>query len=162
MSAVSAIDRIHSTRVQRDDGMVIIARADYATLYAMALRGGGMSPLPRASTEDAIHNGAIDKAIGVVRESQFQDAEKLAFRIHALKEGEGIAPNHRPSYYDAPNGIRFEDVVNGFGLGPWAAFVVKYVIRAGKKGPALADLNKARECLEIEIARCARESEAAR
>ena len=67
------------------------------------------------------------------------------------EDAAAAAPSHRPSYYDAPNGVTYERIVNGFGLGPWEADVLKYILRAGKKGPALADLNKARESIDNAI-----------
>lgn len=39
-------------------------------------------------------------------------------------------------------------VWQAFSLDPWAASAVAYILRAGKKGPALEDLQKARHYLD--------------
>jgi len=62
--------------------------------------------------------------------------------------------NH-PSHYLAGNGIEAIDVIESFQLNFHLGNVVKYLLRAGKKGPALDDLKKARWYLDREIARCA-------
>jgi|GEM_PF-5029393 len=60
------------------------------------------------------------------------------------------AVNH-PAHYQGANGIEAADVIDDFSLGYWLGCVVKYVLRAGRKGDALEDLKKARWCLEREI-----------
>lgn len=46
------------------------------------------------------------------------------------------------SYYDG-DGLGMRDVVEAWGLGKHLGDVVKYILRAGKKGPVLPDLEKA-------------------
>lgn len=55
-----------------------------------------------------------------------------------------------PSYY-ACNGIQAIDVIEAYGLGFNLGNVVKYVLRAGKKGVATEDLSKAMWYLSREI-----------
>lgn len=62
-------------------------------------------------------------------------------------------PINRPAHYIAPNGLESIDVIEGFGLGFHLGNVVKYVLRAGRKGSAVEDLRKARWYLDREIAR---------
>lgn len=51
--------------------------------------------------------------------------------------------NH-PPHYKAPNGLEAIDVIEGFGLGFHRGNAVKYLLRAGKKGDATQDIQKAR------------------
>lgn len=60
--------------------------------------------------------------------------------------------NH-PPHYKAGNGLEAIDVIEGFGLGFHLGNVVKYLLRADRKGAALQDLCKARWYLEREIDR---------
>lgn len=60
------------------------------------------------------------------------------------------AVNH-PPHYKAANGIEVIDVVEGFELNHRLANVVKYVLRADRKGAALQDLKKAKFYLDREI-----------
>jgi hypothetical protein len=64
-----------------------------------------------------------------------------------------VDPVHRPGHYQGANGMEVFDVVEAFGLDGSAYLfnVVKYVLRAGKKGSALEDLKKARVYLDREI-----------
>lgn len=59
--------------------------------------------------------------------------------------------NHPPHY--AGNGLEAIQVIEGFSLGFHLGNVVKYVLRAGRKGQAIEDLQKARWYLDREIAR---------
>ena len=52
------------------------------------------------------------------------------------------------------------DVWEEYGLDPWLANCVKYLLRAGNKGPAVEDLKKARHYLDRAIER-AEEAEGA-
>lgn len=61
------------------------------------------------------------------------------------------AVNHPPHYQ--ANGLEVIDVIEAFGLGFRLGNAVKYILRAGRKGAALEDLNKARWYLDREIAR---------
>ena len=45
------------------------------------------------------------------------------------------------------------DLIEALGFNFNLGCVIKYVFRAGRKGPALDDLRKARNCLDREIAR---------
>lgn len=59
-------------------------------------------------------------------------------------------PVHNPSHYKS-GGIEVIDVIEAFELGFRLANVVKYVLRAGRKGDALEDLEKAAWYLDREI-----------
>jgi hypothetical protein len=56
----------------------------------------------------------------------------------------------RPDYYKA-KGMECFDVIEAFGLGFNLGNVIKYVLRAGKKGNKIQDLQKAIVYLEREI-----------
>lgn len=58
--------------------------------------------------------------------------------------------NH-PSHYKGIGGIEAIDVIEGFKLGYTLGNVIKYVLRADRKGFALVDLRKARWYLDREI-----------
>lgn len=58
-----------------------------------------------------------------------------------------------PAHYKAANGMESIDVIEAFGLGFRLGNVVKYILRAGKKGDRLEDLKKARWYLDREITR---------
>ncbi len=57
-----------------------------------------------------------------------------------------------PPHYKA-GGLEAIDVIEGFELGFHLGAVLKYVLRAGKKGPALEDLKKARWFLDRKISK---------
>lgn len=59
--------------------------------------------------------------------------------------------NH-PAHYKA-GGLEAIDVIEAFGLGFCLGNAVKYILRAGRKGDAVEDLQKARWYLDREIAR---------
>ena len=59
-------------------------------------------------------------------------------------------PVHNPSHYKS-GGIEVIDVIEAFELGFHLGNVVKYVLRAGRKGDALEDLEKAAWYLDREI-----------
>lgn len=61
-------------------------------------------------------------------------------------------PVLHPSHYIA-NNIEMTEVIEAFGLGFHLGNVVKYVLRAGKKGDRLEDLRKAEWYLRREIER---------
>ena len=52
-------------------------------------------------------------------------------------------PAVSPPHYKTPSGLEAIDVIEAFSLGYRLGNVVKYVLRAGKKGEALRDLKKA-------------------
>lgn len=62
-------------------------------------------------------------------------------------------PVNHPAHYKAGNGLEAIDVIEGFSLGFHLGNVVKYLLRADRKGAALQDLCKARWYLEREIDR---------
>lgn len=135
MGTIRDLERIHATRVVRpglhggatwlgSDARVELSPTDYETLHQLALQG-------------------------VVAHS-VSEARGPAVRSSSEAVARQDLP-HRPPYYDAPNGVTREAIVNGFRLGPWEADVLKYILRAGRKGPKLADLNKARESLDAAI-----------
>lgn len=57
-----------------------------------------------------------------------------------------------PPHYKAA-GIEAIDVIEAFDLGYHLGNVVKYILRSGRKGPALEDLKKARWYLDRAIDR---------
>ena len=59
-------------------------------------------------------------------------------------------PVHNPSHYKS-GGIEAIDVIEAFELNFRLANVIKYVLRAGRKGDALEDLEKAAWYLDREI-----------
>ena len=59
-------------------------------------------------------------------------------------------PVHNPSHYKS-GGIEVIDVIEAFDLNFRLANVIKYVLRAGRKGDALEDLEKAAWYLDREI-----------
>lgn len=52
-------------------------------------------------------------------------------------------PVNHPAHYKAPNGLEAIDVIEGFGLGFHRGNMVKYALRAGRKGDAIQDIEKA-------------------
>ena len=58
--------------------------------------------------------------------------------------------NH-PAHYKSASGLESIDVIEGFGLGFRLGNVVKYILRAEKKGAPIEDLKKARWYLDREI-----------
>jgi hypothetical protein len=66
-----------------------------------------------------------------------------------LPEGDPV--NHPPHYQ--ANGIEVLDVIEAFGLNFHLGCVLKYLLRADRKGNALEDLKKGRFYLDREIAR---------
>ena len=90
------------------------------------------------------------------------DAQKASYQILSLPESvtephkKSAIAEHTPAYYriripvlDAE--IQVMDVIEGLGLGFNLGCAIKYIARAGKKGPALEDLKKARNCIDREI-----------
>lgn len=63
-----------------------------------------------------------------------------------------MSPDKTPDHYQG-DGMQPFDVIEAFGLDFWAGNVIKYLCRAGKKGPALDDLKKARHYLDYMIAK---------
>ena len=59
-------------------------------------------------------------------------------------------PVHNPPHYKS-GGIQVIDVIEAFELNFRLANVIKYVLRAGRKGDALEDLEKAAWYLDREI-----------
>lgn len=57
-----------------------------------------------------------------------------------------------PPHYQAPNGMEAIDVTEGFELNFRIGNAVKYLLRAGKKGTAITDLEKAAWYIGREIA----------
>lgn len=58
---------------------------------------------------------------------------------------------NNPPHYQGCNGLECIDVIEAFALGFNLGNVVKYILRAGKKGYALTDLKKAAWYLAREI-----------
>jgi Protein of unknwon function (DUF3310) len=68
----------------------------------------------------------------------------------------GAETSPAPNYYRfMVRGIELMpfDVIEALGLNFNLGCVLKYIMRAGRKGPALDDLRKARNCLDREITR---------
>lgn len=61
--------------------------------------------------------------------------------------------NHPPHYGGADNAYEAIKVIEAWGLGFCLGNALKYIARAGKKGDALEDLEKAEWYLKREIAR---------
>lgn len=57
-----------------------------------------------------------------------------------------------PAHYRSSSGLEAIDAIEAFGLGFCLGNVVKYVLRAARKGRYLEDLKKARWYLDREIA----------
>ena len=68
-------------------------------------------------------------------------------------------PVHNPSHYKS-GGIEVIDVIEAFELNFRLANVIKYVLRAGRKGDALEDLKKAAWYLDREIDKMEKRAEA--
>ena len=68
-------------------------------------------------------------------------------------------PVHNPPHYKS-GGIEAIDVIEAFKLGFHLGNVVKYVLRAGRKGDALEDLEKAAWYLDREIDKLEEQAEA--
>lgn len=64
-------------------------------------------------------------------------------------------PVNHPQHYKAPNGLEAIDVIESFGLGFHRGNAVKYLLRAGKKGDATQDIQKARWYVQRDIERMA-------
>lgn len=64
---------------------------------------------------------------------------------------DGTCPVHQPSHYQAKNGLEAIDVIEAFGLNFNRGNAVKYILRAGKKGPTKEDLRKAIWYLQREV-----------
>lgn len=65
------------------------------------------------------------------------------------------APEHSPvspGYYQAPNGVSFHQIVDGWQLDHWDANAVKYVLRGKLKGNPIEDCEKAIWCLMHKLA----------
>lgn len=68
--------------------------------------------------------------------------------------------NH-PPHYRSPGGLEVVDVMEAFASrNPHRAQAIKYLLRAGQKGPAVTDLAKCRWWLEREIAFLEKETHA--
>lgn len=67
-------------------------------------------------------------------------------------ENKNRQENTQPSYY-VSNGLEARKVIDAFNLNFNLGNVIKYTLRAGKKGKATEDLRKAIEYLHYEIER---------
>jgi hypothetical protein len=61
-------------------------------------------------------------------------------------------PPPPPGHYATASGMQPWDVIDSFGLDYYTGNVLKYLLRAGKKGPRMPDLVKARNYLDKVIA----------
>jgi len=82
-----------------------------------------------------------------VRNGSLEEAKEQGFTTEAKED----MVNHPPHY--TVGGIETIDFIEAKGLSYHLGQVIKYVSRAGKKGDALQDLQKARWYLNREIAR---------
>lgn len=64
----------------------------------------------------------------------------------------GDSVNH-PQHYQGAYGLEAIQVIEAFGLGFSLGNAVKYILRAGRKGPAVEDLKKAVWYINNEIQR---------
>ena len=81
-------------------------------------------------------------------------------RQDARRKGKAMSdPVHNPPHYKS-GGIEAIDVIEAFELNFRLANVVKYVLRAGRKGDALEDLEKAAWYLDREIDKLETQAEA--
>lgn len=67
-------------------------------------------------------------------------------------------PAVSPPHYKAANGLEAIDVIEAFSLGYRLGNVVKYVLRASRKGEALRDLRKAAWYLQRQIEKMEQEA----
>lgn len=70
-----------------------------------------------------------------------------------MSDESGDAVNHPPHYGGADSTYEAIKVIEAWGLGFHLGNAVKYLARAGRKGPAIEDLQKARWYIDREIAR---------
>ena len=82
-----------------------------------------------------------------VRNGSLEEAKEQGFTTEAKED----MVNHPPHY--TVGGVETIDFIEAKGLNYHLGQVIKYVSRAGKKGDALQDLQKARWYLNREIAR---------
>jgi len=75
----------------------------------------------------------------------------------ALHEAEGFDLVVRPTHYCEGRKIEPRHVQDDWGLSAYLFCVLKYLARAGRKGPAIQDLYKARQYLDFEIERLQRD-----
>lgn len=82
--------------------------------------------------------------------SGFYDCPKCQV---SLLEDETVVDDavKNPSHYIASNGLQVRTVIESFELGFNLGNVIKYTLRAGKKGNKVQDLQKAVEYLTFEI-----------
>ena len=83
-------------------------------------------------------------------------------KINAFRDGRTSNAVEHPKHYNAGS-IEVWDAIEDWGLGFLLGNVIKYVVRAGKKGDRLEDLLKAREYINkaIEIEKGDRDHEVA-
>ena len=136
--------------------------------------------LPTASTSEAVAVNGYNVTRGSIGDRwTFTCHDASSAMIHLLKaadlraKGNGSYEAHshwcvaetepssptdpitRPAHYLA-GPYECREVIAELGLSFNVGAAFKYIWRAGKKGPALADLRKARECLDHEITRMER------
>ena len=68
-------------------------------------------------------------------------------------EAVGVSEVDHPAHYRADTGYEAIDVIEAWGLGFCLGNALKYIARAGLKGDAVEDLEKAKWYIEREIAR---------
>ena len=68
-------------------------------------------------------------------------------------EAVGVSEVDHPSHYRKDTGYEAIDVIEAWGLGFSLGNAVKYIARAGLKGDAVEDLEKARWYIDREIRR---------
>ena len=97
----------------------------------------------RLSGDDKFFNPDFDVYEPVLKRKEAQ--RKAA--LHCSKDD---AVNH-PSHYQGKNGIESIDVIENFDLNFNLGNAIKYILRAGKKGDRLQDLEKALWYLSREV-----------
>ena len=116
----------------------------YSTRYLAKKqnKANGYAPLETPEVKDGDEES---KAINLLFNQEYK---KYADRHPEVKED---MVNHPPHY--TVGGVETIDFIEAKGLNYHLGQVIKYVSRAGKKGDALQDLQKARWYLNREIAR---------
>lgn len=70
-----------------------------------------------------------------------------AYKVAAVKDDDPVSPSH----YKTTAGIEAIDVIESFKLNYRLGSALKYILRAGKKGPADTDIRKAMWFLQREL-----------
>ncbi|WP_219852865.1 DUF3310 domain-containing protein [Streptomyces solincola] len=87
------------------------------------------------------------------RHHTFVEPSPYADSFTALENGASPSdPSTAPKHYQG-KAMQPWQIWEAYDLDPWSANVIKYVLRAGRKGPKVEDLRKARHYLDYLIER---------